>query len=113
VGWSLGLHPRNQPGSFPGGSTKEKEMKDNWTILQEKYNQYIGTLVIDGWDIVLFEKLVINVDDYYYQLYSPRIKEYYLSCVGDIIPLKGVLSEREYSGKVRVWNLCNILKKAK
>jgi len=30
VGWSLGLHPRKQPGSLPGGSTKIKGEKDEY-----------------------------------------------------------------------------------
>lgn len=81
-------------------------MKDNWQILHEKYDQYIGTLVIDySWKVVLFEGLEDDIEDYYYKLYDWRTGESRASCVGMIIPLKGYLPENHYQYILGPWNL--------
>ncbi len=75
--------------------------------LQEELKPYQNTLVID-FDMVVRLVDVIDGNDDYYWVYDTRKGTIHSSCVGMWIPLKGFISDNEYDGLVRVWNLNNI-----
>lgn len=81
-------------------------MEDNLKILHEKTDEFIGTLVLDHFDVCLFLGIEVNPDDYYYKL--SRFGDIrYSSCVGRITPLKGFINDKDYDYYVNVWNLNN------
>lgn len=83
--------------------------------LKEEMSQYKNTLVIGDIDkVVLLLDVVDGEDDFYWVYYGQsggKVQEYWSSCVGAWMPLKGFIKEKDYNELVRVWNL-NHQKKA-
>jgi hypothetical protein len=84
---------------------------DTFRNIEKESEPYIGTLVLESFEVVLFKGVEADLHDYYY-VYQPAKgggcnadgKEYWSSCVGKHNILKGVLPDREYDRLVWLWN---------
>jgi hypothetical protein len=82
-------------------------LKGNTTCLSMLKDEikYKNTLVLDGFELVIFLCLDFRDDDYYYVCKERRKDKYLSSGVGRLVYLKDKLDKKEYDELVRVWNL--------
>lgn len=78
--------------------------------LKEELDSYKGTLVLDGFKVVLLLDAVEEEDDFYWVYYHPNRRGYdtslYLSsCVGGYTPLKGFIPDEDYDRMVKIFEL--------
>lgn len=84
---------------------------DTYKEILKDVEPYIGTLVMDMFEVVLLVGVEADEHDFYY-VYQPAKgmgwhkdgKQYWSSCVGKHYNLKGVLPEKEYNRLVWLWN---------
>lgn len=81
---------------------------DNWELISEEYNEHKNELVLSNFRVCLLFGIEDNIEDYYWIMCEYGGKITYESCVGGWIPLKEVISEKEYSLMVNIWNLNNV-----
>lgn len=77
--------------------------------IELEYQPYLGTLMLNYWDVVLYTGIDQDDTDYYYVVESMDHKHptMWITCVGKLMPLKGKIAEEDYNELVRVWNLNN------
>jgi hypothetical protein len=81
-------------------------MDETLKYIKKFVKKHKGELVIDGFSIVMLEGYRdIPEDDYYWELFKIRTGRYLSSCVGGLIPLKGVLSDEDYNEIKRAFDL--------
>ena len=76
---------------------------------ENRVKKHLGELVLDLFKVVRLEGFYNGEDDYYY-IYRDIDREfhkgqYYASCLGGFVPLKGKISRAQYRELVRVFNL--------
>lgn len=72
--------------------------------LQEKANPFVGTLVLDYFEIVKLQGIDYDGFDFYWVYLLKDGSKTLMSCVGSFIPLKGIIDDRSYNHLVWVWN---------
>jgi len=78
---------------------------DNFNQLLDFVRQHKNELMIDpAFDIVKLVGLSEDDYDYYYIVYGKNGKTK-ISCVGKLIPLKGVLNDKDYNILINQWEL--------
>ncbi len=75
--------------------------------LKEEIKPYVGTLVLNLFEVVRLSDVIENEDDFYYVYNEQFDKINYSSCVMSFIPLKHALKKEDYIKLVKVWNLNN------
>lgn len=78
--------------------------------LKKELSSYKNTLVIDGNKVVRLVDVVDGEEDFYWVFDNRSKGIYWSSCVGGWIPLKGFISEKDYTRLVHQWNLNNLNK---
>jgi hypothetical protein len=83
----------------------EKMIKEQKEFFADFIKRHSGELMLNYFEVVRFEG-VIDEDEYdlYYRVLSTR-GVYRVSCVGKLIPLKGVLPEEDYNHLESVFNV--------
>ena len=71
----------------------------------EEIEQYIGTLVLDMFDVVRLEGFIEDDGDYYYIMRKIKGGIYCSSCVLNFIPLKGKIDDDEYNALERQFEM--------
>ena len=79
----------------------EKNKLEILHFIEEHKNEL---MIEPSFDIVKLVGFHEDMYDYYYVIYGKNGKEY-MSCVGKLIPLNGVLNEIDYEYLVRVWEM--------
>lgn len=79
-------------------------MTTNLESLKKELEPYQNTLVLNGFEVVKLVDIMDGEDDYYWVLDTWK-QVIHSSCVIGWMPLKGVLSDKNYDELVRVWNL--------
>lgn len=78
---------------------------DNRTIILKEFEQLKGQFVITmSWKIERLVAIGTDDDDYYWVTYNGK-RLTWSSCVGKIIPLKGVLQDDDYNEFERIADL--------
>jgi hypothetical protein len=67
--------------------------------------KHTGELMLDYFEVVRFEGIDEDDDDFYYRVVSTTKGEYKTSCVGKLFPLKGFLPEEDYNSLEAVFNM--------
>jgi hypothetical protein len=79
-------------------------MKDNKKFFKRFVSKHKGELVLDCFDVVRLDGFAEDDIDYYY-ICTGRRGEEWISCVGALYPLKGILPEKQYERLLKVFNL--------
>ena len=84
----------------------EMMIKEQKEFFANFIKQHTGELMLDCFEVVRFEG-VIDEDEYdnYYRVFSTTKGICRTSCVGKLIPLKGVLPEQDYNHLESVFNI--------
>lgn len=75
--------------------------------LRERLKLYKDTLVLNYFKVYKLNDVVKDHEDFYWVLRESQSRIVHDSCVGEWIPLKGVIPDKDYNELVRVWNLNN------
>jgi hypothetical protein len=84
---------------------KESIMDDNKSMFLEFVKEHDGELVIDFFRVEQLVGFAEDDEDYYYIVKGIEGIEQWVSCVMDLIPLKGVLPEDSYNRLLKVFEL--------
>ena len=71
--------------------------------IRGKCEKYIGTLVLDSFEVVRLDDVVEKPDDFYY-VYDSNPTNYFSSCVISFIPLIDEMCAETYKSLVAHWN---------
>lgn len=86
-------------------SDNQDRIDDNKKKFLVFTNDHDGELVLDFFRVVQLIGFAEDDEDYYYIVKVVGGVEHWISCVMDLIPLKGVLPEETYNGLFRVFEL--------
>lgn len=81
-------------------------MNKELQILKKEIEPYIGTLVLDTFEVKMLSDVIFHDDDFcwVYDTFD-NIENQKCSCLIKWTPLKGSLSDSDYKKLVKLWNL--------
>jgi hypothetical protein len=78
---------------------------DNLKILTKFVNQHKGELCLDLDRVVRLIGFIDDPEDYFFDTIDLHGKKTWISCVGTLIPLKGILPDRTYRRLNKVFKM--------